>query len=156
MQSRTSAVKILDPLAYSTTCNLISPVYVFLITTPPFHHKNKSNSLRLWKGISKVKLLRQNLKVWPWRLKQNISWQIGFQATIFVFINQAEFRWWQWHKHMTPRAKFYPKPTLQALIQQTYGLAPFTRWHRDLRKGMFAFHFFIQRLGFSMNEFDIA
>ena len=43
-----------DPLVWGTTCNLISQVYVFLITKPLAHHKNKSNSLetRLWKDIS--------------------------------------------------------------------------------------------------------
>ena len=55
-----------------------------------------------------VKLLQQNIRVWPlWRLKQNISWQIGFQATIFVFINQPEV---ENNINTTPWATFYPKP----------------------------------------------
>ena len=55
-----------------------------------------------------VKLLQQNIRVWLlWRLKQNISWQIGFQATIFVFINQPEV---ENNINTTPWATFYPKP----------------------------------------------
>ena len=85
-----------------------------------------------------VKLLPQNIRVWPWSLKQNISWQIGFQTTNFVFINLPEVWWWEQHNHMTPRPTFYPKtnqkPTLQALTLQTYTLAPLTRWHCDLQK----------------------
>ena len=81
------------PLVWGTSCNLISQVYVFLFTRPLVHHKNKSNSLdnRLWKRYftpnSTVKLLRQNIRVWPWNLKWNISWQIGFYY-LFVSINQ--------------------------------------------------------------------
>ena len=87
-----------------------------------------------------VKLLLQNIRVWPWRLKWNISEQISFQTTIFVFINQPEIWWWEQHKQMTTRATFYPKQgtnLLQALILQTYGFAPLARWCHNLRKGIY-------------------
>ena len=51
---------------------------------PLVHHKNKSHSLesRLWKDISTsnftVKLLQQNIRVWPWGSTQNVSWQIDW------------------------------------------------------------------------------
>ena len=96
------------PLVWGTACNLIQHVYAFLITRLLVHHKNKSNSLEsmLWKDISQFCCLN----LWPWRLKRNSSWEIGFQSTIFVFVNQPEVWWWEQHKHMTPRATFYPKP----------------------------------------------
>ena len=69
---------------------LISHVYLFLITIPLIYHKNKSNSLesRLWGYFTSnftVKLLHQYIRLWPWSLKQNISWQIGFQTIKFCF-----------------------------------------------------------------------
>ena len=85
-----------------TTCNLISHVYVFVITRPVVHRKNRSNSLetRSWKDISYQTLWLNShgnihIRVWPWRLKQNISWHNGFQTPIFVFINQPEAWWWE-------------------------------------------------------------
>ena len=107
------------PLGCGTTCNLIPHVCLFLITRPLVHHKNKSNGLgiRLWQDLwfiikTKVivwelncdkifhiklysQILRQNIRVWPWMSKRNLSWQTGFQAIIFDLINQPEVWWWE-------------------------------------------------------------
>ena len=85
-----------------------------------------------------VKPLRQNIRVWPWRLKWNISGQIGFQTTIlFLLSNQNsgdENNINTWHQE--PHFIQNQKPTLQALTLHTNGFAPLTRWCRDLRKGV--------------------
>ena len=103
-------------MVWGTTWNLISHVYVFLITNPRVHHKNKSNSLEstLWKHISQfygqtltAKCKGLTLKIETKYLLRN--WFSDY-PTIFAFVNQPEGWWWQQHKHMTARATFYSKP----------------------------------------------
>ena len=78
------------PLVSNTTCNLISHVCLFFINRPLFHQKNKINGLETMKKYFTsnlaVKLLQENIRVLPRRLKQNIAWQSGFQTTIFDFL----------------------------------------------------------------------
>ena len=81
------------PMVWDTTCIVIPHVSLtlwyhmfvcFSYHIPLVHHKNKSHSLesRLWKDISTsnftVKLLQQNIRVWPWGSTQNVSWQIDW------------------------------------------------------------------------------
>ena len=144
-------------LVWGTICNLMSHVYVF-ITRTLAHHKNKSSSLetRLWKDISHQTLQSNSYSKiegfyhegWSKISHGKLFFRLPF---LFLLTNQKygdedNINTWRQEPYFIQNQK----PTLQALTLQRYGFAPFTRWRRDLRKGVFS----QGRLIFHLNYFS--
>ena len=145
-------------LVWGTICNLISHVYVFVITRTLAHHKNKSNSLetRLWKDISHQTLQSNSYSKIEGFYHEGWSkishGKLFFRLTFLFLLTSQKYgdenniNTWCQEPHFIQNQK----PTLQALTLQRYGFAPFTRWHCNLRKGVFS----QGRLIFHLNYFS--